>query len=165
MFPFLAMAESAFTLYLVLEKRLRAAFEHDGTILMSIVNPGCYYIGLRQCPIAAFIRAKRVFVQGPMSRESHILLKVHFSPAAVLHYISKSAGRDHAFASVLHKRTYPGDTDVDWKVWYFLEDLPLRYDDPFSVSVLSFEWCELPEFYFQLHCSTALPQNHISIMR
>ena len=78
------------------KKRFRATFEHDGIIPMSIVNPGCYYIGLRECPIAAFIRAKRLYVQGTMSRESHILLKIHFSPAAVLHYISKSAGRGHA---------------------------------------------------------------------
>ena len=154
LFPFIAMAESAFSLYLVLEKRFRATFEHDGIIPMSIVNPGCYYIGLRECPIAAFIRAKRLYVQGTMSRESHILLKIHFSPAAVLHYISKSAGRDHAFSSVLHKRTYRGDKDIDWKVWYFLEELPLRCDNPLSVSMVTSEWCDLPEIYFDLNCST-----------
>ena len=149
---FIAMAEPRFTLYLVVEQRFRAAFERDGVIPMSIVNPGGYYIGLRECPIEAFIRAKRLYVQGTMSRESHILLKIHFSPAAVLHYISKSAGPDYAFASVLHKRTYSGDKDVDWKVWYFLEDLPLHGDDPLSLSVLTSEWYDLPETYFDLFC-------------
>ena len=159
------MADARFTLYLVVEKRFQAPLEHDGILPMSIVNPGCYYIGLRECPIEAFIRAKRFYVHGTMSRDSHILLKIHFSPAAVLQYISKAAGSGHAFASVLHKRTYPRDKEVDWGVWYFLEDLPLRCDDPLCASVVSSEWYELPEIYFDLYCSTESAQNHISVMR
>ena len=159
------MADARFTLYLVVEKRFRESLEHDGILPMSIVNPGCYYIGLRECPIEAFIRAKRFYVHGTMSRDSHILLKIHFSPAAVLQYVSKAAGSDHAFASVLHKRTYPRDKEVDWGVWYFLEDLPLRCDDPLCASVVSSEWYELPEIYFDLYCSTESAQNHISVMR
>ena len=164
-YSFIAMADARFTLYLVVEKRFQAPLEHDGILPMSIVNPGCYYIGLRECPIEAFIRAKRFYVHGTMSRDSHILLKINFSPAAVLQYISKAAGSGHAFASVLHKRTYPRDKEVDWGVWYFLEDLPLRCDDPLCASVVSSEWYELPEIYFDLYCSKQSAQNHISGMR
>ena len=94
------------------------------------------------------MRAK--LYDGTISRASHILLKIHFSAAAVMYYGTKSAGRVYAFSTVLHKKTYPRDRNVDWQVWYFQENLPLRWDDALGVSMVFSEWCDLPEVYFSM---------------
>ena len=146
-FPFSSMEEPRFTLYLVVEKRFRETFDMSGIVPMSIISPGGYYIGLRECPYQALVRAKLHTDEGKVTRESHILLKIHFSAAGYMHYATKSAGRDYAFSPVLHKRIYRKDK-VDWKVWHFQDNLPMRWEASPGVSLVSSEWCDNPESWF-----------------
>jgi hypothetical protein len=138
------MAEPCFILYLVVERSLQAYFEHDGCISRSIISPDLPYIDLRECYIDAFNQAKESYGDRKMSRDSHMLVRVYFSPGAILHYISEASGPEHDYASVLHKKIYYGDQDYDRKEWHFLGDLPLRSHDPFWTSKVTTEWCELP---------------------
>ncbi len=80
----------------------------------------------------------------------HSLEDSLFSCSGYVLWNQNSAGRNYAFSTVLHKKTYPRDRNVDWQVWYFQENLPLRWDDALGVSMVFSEWCDLPEVYFSM---------------
>ena len=70
------MEETQFTLFLAVEKKLRPAFDSIGSVTMSIVNPGRFYIGLREHWCEAVLRARLFATGADVSSESHILLKI-----------------------------------------------------------------------------------------
>ena len=143
-FRFNFMEEPRLTLFLAVDRSLRHAFDSFGSVPMSIVNPGGYYIGLREDWYEAVLRA-RLFANGAeVTSESHILLKIQFSAAGFMHYSTTSAGRAYAFSPVLYKKVYSKETG-DWKVWHFLGDLPMRWEASPGVLLVSSEWREIPE--------------------
>ena len=93
------------------------------------------YIGLRETGDAAMDRAKRVFSVTDVNKGTYVILKLSLSAEAVAHFTVTSAGVEHQFASMLHKRTYYDG--VDGKVWHFCGDFPLHFP-----GVLA-EWLEI----------------------
>ena len=133
------MAESRFTLYLVIEKSQQNVFESIGCIPIFIVNPRGTYIGLQERRCDAVMRARGVATSGHVTPESHILLKIVFSAAGFKHYTTTSAGEHHHHAPLLHKRVY-SKNECDWKAWHLLQDLPLRREDSPGELYVSTEW-------------------------
>ena len=98
------MDEPRFTLCLTVDRRLREVFGAANSVLMSVVSPGGFYIGLREDWYQAFVRAKLHSDGARVSGASHIILKIHFSAAGFMHYATTSAGRDYAFSPMLTKK-------------------------------------------------------------
>ena len=136
------MAEPRFTLFLVVEKGQRNAFDSIGIVPISIVNPRGLHIGLRERRCEVVMRARYVAKSGDVTPESHILLKIQFSAAGFKHYTTTSAGRDHNHSPLLHKHVY-SKNECDWKVWHLLQDLPLRREDSPGELYVSTEWLEI----------------------
>ena len=137
-----SMAEARFTLYLVVEKGQRNAFDSIGTVPISIVNPRGHYIGLRELRCEAVKRARYYAKSGDVTPESHMLLKIQFSAAGFMHYTTTSAGRDHSYSPLLYKNVY-SKNECDWKVWHLLQDLPLRWEASPGAMYVSTEWLEI----------------------
>ena len=70
-----------------------------------------------------------------------MLLDFRFSDDGLAYFTRKRAGNDHACAPVLHRRAYPYDP-YDWKVWHFVEDLPLSLANAPGVTLISSDWQE-----------------------
>ena len=87
---------------------------------------GRHYIGLRETADAAMERAKRVFYPADVNKDTYVILRLSLSAEAVATFTTTPAGKEHQFASMLHKKTYWGETD-DWRVWHFCGDFPLRF--------------------------------------
>ena len=82
-------------------------------------------LGLREEYEEALQRAEFVEGKGKVSKATHLLLQLVFTPEAVARYTLACAGVDFSFAPVLIKQVYPKGSKKDWKVWYFHADLPL----------------------------------------
>ena len=93
------------------------------------------YIGFRESADPAMDRAKKVFCGTDVNKNTFVILKISLSAEAVAHFTVTSAGAEHQFAPMLHKRTYSDEND--WKVWHFCADFPLRFP-----GVLA-EWLEI----------------------
>ena len=93
-------------------------------------------LGLREESEEALQRAEFVEGKGKVSKATHILLQLVFTPKAVAHYTLACAGVEFSFAPVLIKQVYPKDYKKDWKVWYFHADLSLVSDE---IQVKAFE--------------------------
>ena len=92
-------------------------------------------LGLREDYEAAVQRATRVEGEGAVSKATHLLLQLVFTPKAVARYTLACAGVEFSFAPVLIKQVYPKDPK-DWKVWHFHADLSLESDE---IQVKAFE--------------------------
>ena len=136
------MAESRFTLFLVVQKSQRPYFDSIGIVPISIVNPRGFYIGLRERRSSAVSRARHVDRPCHVTPETHILLKIEFSAAGFMHYTITSAGRDHDYSPLLYKKVY-SKIDGDWMVWHLLQDLPLRWEATSGELYVSTEWLEI----------------------
>ncbi len=82
-------------------------------------------LGLREEYEEALQRAKFVEGKGEVSKATHLLLQLVFTPKAVARYTLACAGVEFNFAPMLIKQVYTGGEQKDWKVWYFHADLPL----------------------------------------
>ena len=122
------------TLFVAVHRAAVRACEDSGKLERCFlgVKP---YIGLRETGDAAMDRAKRVFFVTDVNKGTYVILKLSLSAEAVAHFTAASAGVEHQFASMLHKRTYYDG--VDWKVWHFCGDFPLHFP-----GVLA-EWLEI----------------------
>ena len=86
-------------------------------------------LGLREEKEEALQRAKYVEGKGEVSKATHLLLQLVFTPKAVARYTLACAGVEFSFAPVLIKQVYPKESKKDWKVWYFHADLSLESDE------------------------------------
>ena len=83
------------------------------------------YIGFRESAAGAMERASMVFSGSAVNKGTYVVLKLSLSAGALAHLAVTPAGVEHWFAPLLHKRTYPGETD--WKVWHYCGDFPLLH--------------------------------------
>ena len=137
------MTGSGFTLFLAVHRDLQAAFVTNGHVSPALVTPGRNYVGLREDWYQAVLRAYHWSKGVEVTSKTHILLKVHFSDAAFLHYATTSAGYENNFSPVLFKKVYDKYTG-DWKVWHFVGNLPMHLETSPGVLLVSSEWKEIP---------------------
>ena len=83
-------------------------------------------LGLREEYSAALQRAECVEGKANVSKDTHVLLQLVFTPKAVAHYTLACAGVEFNFAPMLIKQVYTSGDKKDWKAWHFHDDLPLR---------------------------------------
>ena len=83
-------------------------------------------LGLREEYSAALERAQYVEGEANVSKHTHVLLQIVFTPQAVAHYTLTYAGVEFNFAPMLIKQVYTSGEKKDWKAWHFHDDLPLR---------------------------------------
>ena len=97
------------------------------------------HVGFRERPEDALGRASAT-EHTPVSKATHVLLRVSFSAEALARLTAESAGPAYGFASMLHKVTYRGreKCDTDWKVWHYCGDFPLTEDNG-----IEWEWVEI----------------------
>ena len=115
----------AMTLYVAVSKSHYVACNAAGKLDRRLLG-GRKYIGLRETVEAAMERAQKVFYPAGVNKETYVILRLRLSADAVATFTTMSAGKEHQFASMLHKKTYWGETD-DWRVWHFCGDFPLRF--------------------------------------
>ena len=88
------------------------------------IPPGWWHIGLRATPEEAMIRAKQV--DKSVSKDTHFILQVNFSPHGVAHFVTTYGDETYKFQSVLSKVWNNG---VDKGAWHFNQHLPLSMSD------------------------------------
>ena len=98
-----------------------------------------WHIGLRERMEDAVDRA--IQVEGNISKESHLILRVEFSALGVAHFGTTCQGASYQFLPALHKKSYKGSTD--WGVWHLLCDLPLSLSDAMGNPLVSSDWMEI----------------------
>ena len=135
------MAEVALTVWTAVAKEDRATCVAMNKVPMRYANSGGNYIGLRERREDAVERA-RFYSTVPVTQETHILLKTKFSAAGVAHFMTQSSGAQHAYAPMLFKMVYK-ESEYDWKVWHFQDDLPLESVTNAGLPLVTSEWEEL----------------------
>ena len=98
-----------------------------------------WHIGLRERMEDAVDRA--IKVEGHISKESHLILRVEFSALGFAHFGTTCQGASFQFLPALHKKSYQGATD--WGVWHLLCDLPLSLSDVMGNPLVSSQWMEI----------------------
>ena len=73
------------------------------------------YIGLRERAADALERAQ-LQCSDHVGKDTHVLLEVRFTEHGVAHFMTTCAGVEQAFAPVLTKKLFYGDSS-DWRVW------------------------------------------------
>ena len=126
------MENPALVLYTLVPRVDKDACVEQGSLLRKYVQGNRRYIGLRERPQDAVERLRQNAASSdpPISADTHCVLEIRMSTAGFAHYGLRCSGRPGAFAPVLQKMVYAGDTTQDWKVWHFLEDMPLAKDEP-----------------------------------
>ena len=124
------MENPALVLYVLVPRIDKDACVEQGALLRKYVQGDRRYIGLRERPQDALerLRQQAKSTDRPISVDTHCVLEIRMSTAGFAHYGLRCSGRPGAFAPVLQKMVYAGDTSQDWKVWHFLEDIPLAQD-------------------------------------
>ena len=124
------MEQPALVLYVLVPLMDKDACVEQGALKRKYVQGERRYIGLRERPQDALERQRQQpsSTGRPISGDTHCVLEIRLSTAGFAHYGLRTSGRPGAFAPVLQKKVYPGDTSQDWKVWHFLEDIPLAQD-------------------------------------
>ena len=137
------MAASGLTLYLVLENSSRVECEEENVLPVAYCPHRCRnYIGLRE-EIDDVV--ERAVLLGSVTAQTHVLLQIHFTELGFAHFASASLGQEHNFSTILHKRVYDKDTTRDWKVWYFLDNLPLSlHESKNHEALITHKWLEIP---------------------
>ena len=138
------MAESGLTLFLVLQRSQQEECEAGNVVPLEFCpNRRGNYIGLREEIDDAVDRAVR---WGSVTAQTHVLLKIHFTEIGFAHFVSASLGQEHNFSTTLHKQVYYEDTTRDWKVWYFLDNLPLTlHEKNTNILLITHNWMDIPE--------------------
>ena len=84
------------------------------------------HIGLRTSVEEALKREK--IVSEHISKHTHNVLEVRFTPLGLAHYTTITLGACVEFRPTLYKKVYWGYRN-DFGVWYFLDDMPLSCYD------------------------------------
>jgi hypothetical protein len=103
---------------------------------------GCFYIGLRQSPEQAVVRA--VEVEGAdyhKLEEEAKLLKIMFTPFGVSHF-TMLFEQNYQFRPRLHKVLNKVDTG-DKGIWHFIGDLPLSLSDRLGNELVKTRWVDM----------------------
>ena len=102
---------------------------------------GHAYIGLRERAEDALERACH-WTDKPVNKDTHLLLRVHFTAHGVAHYCTGTSSAEHSFSPVLTKKLFWKDP-TDWKVWHFHGDLPLGLSGPGDIAYVTTEWMQI----------------------
>ena len=102
-------------------------------------QPWEWHIGLRQTVEVAVSRAS--FFEEDVSKDSHVMLRVTFTPLGVALFASTFTDETNNFRPILSKKVV--SDDKDWGVWHFLQDLPLSLSTPDGEPLISSEWLEI----------------------
>ena len=97
----------------------------DGTLRLQGTGPEHWKIGLRENVVDAVERTTKI--SGPISKDTHVVLEITFTPLGLAHYAIVITASDYGFQPMLQKKTYRDAKD--WKVWHFHGDLPLQASD------------------------------------
>ena len=136
------MVVVALSLCSAVQQMDRAACERQNGIPMRYLAGGRDYIGLRERKPDAVERARMNSPGSPVTAETHVLVKINFTQAGVAHFTTRSAGANHNYAPILFKKVY-SDPTYDWKVWHFLEDLPLHLETSAGEPLVTSQWVDL----------------------
>ena len=98
-----------------------------------------WHIGLRQTAEVAVSRA--FLFEDHISKDSHVMLRVTFTPLGVALFASTFTDGTNNFRPILSKKVV--SDDKDWGVWHFLQDLPLSLSTPDGEPLISSEWLEI----------------------
>ena len=98
-----------------------------------------WHIGFREQLEEAV--AREIKFAGHVDKDSHIVLRVTFSPLGVGHFVTTCGDKANQFKPVLHKVAYGGSTD--WGAWRFIRDLPLSLSSDLGEVLVSSEWLEI----------------------
>ena len=109
-----AMGETCLTLYVAVHKDDCVVCESLGYVPRRYVG-GRPYIGLRERAADALERAQ-LQCSDHVGKDTHVLLEVRFTEHGVAHFMTTCAGVEQAFAPVLTKKLFYGDSS-DWRVW------------------------------------------------
>ena len=99
--------------------------EAHGTLPLQTTGSEQWKIGLRESLDDAVVREAQI--SGSVSKHTHLVLEITFTPLGLAHYAQICKGPDYSFQPVLQKMMYRGPQD--WKVWHFHGDLPLQAQD------------------------------------
>ena len=103
------------------------------------------YIGLRIRVEDAVKRAEHLFAKNcEVRRHSLLILRVQVTALGFAKYATMLSGSESNFAPMLHKIVYEYDKSfMDWGVWYFHGDLPLRDSAADGQVLITSEWMEI----------------------
>ena len=87
------------------------------------------------------VESERIFT-AYVTKHTHLVLQVRFSPQGVALFTTKSAEEHHKFVSTLYKKSYFTKA-WDYKVWHFVTDLPLTAWDSEGRLLVSCDWHEI----------------------
>ena len=141
--PPLAMSQPVFAaagdlvLYKVVPKAEKDVIDAAGCLQ---VPPGEWHVGLRE-RLEDAVERERIFTPH-VSKHTHLVLQVRFSPQGVALFTTRCAGEDYKFGSTLCKKSY-GSKTWDYKVWHFVTDLPLTASDSEGNLLVSCDWREI----------------------
>ena len=124
--------KGSLTLYLVLHEDDATTSINVGFIATRDVTPNCPVIGLRQDPKQAFERYKTIF--GDIN--PRVCFEITFTPEAVALYMTDITDEANDFMPRLHKKKYTRQ-NIDWGVWHFAGDLPLRRPQSITYELIS----------------------------
>ena len=131
--------------FLAVQKDDKDMREQTGKVPRRIyAGPQKTYIGLRIRVEDAVKRAEQLFAKNcEVSRHSLLILRVQFTALGFAKYATMLSGSESNFAPMLHKIVYEYDkSDMDWGVWYFHGDLPLRDSAAHGQVLITSEWME-----------------------
>ena len=97
-----------------------------------------YYIGLRQREDWAVSRAEMF---GTVTKDTHVMLEVIFTPLGQAHFLTKLTGADFNHMPMLHKVWKKGRQDHG--TWHFIGDIPLFLLDKEGHALVHSRWKEI----------------------
>jgi len=121
-----------FCLYIVVPIEHQQLIESDGYVRRQRHN----YVGLRENIKDAIEREMRF--SETVNKTTHCVLEVTFTPWGLQHFATAPSTKENRFRPILHKCEYVDGHD--WKVWHFLEDLPLHAVDLDGNVLISATW-------------------------
>ena len=90
------------------------------------IPPDWWHIGLRATIKEAKIRAEQV--DKSVSKDTHFVLQVTFSPLGVAHFVTTFGDESYKFQPILSK-VWNRSPGVDKGAWHFNQHLPLSMSD------------------------------------
>ena len=98
-----------------------------------------WHIGFRQ-EVGESL-ARQCEFDGHVDKDSHMVLRVTFSPLGVAHFVTTVGDKANQFLPVLHKVRCGWPTDRGQ--WRFIQDLPLSLSTALGQDLVSSEWLEI----------------------
>ena len=138
---FRAVEEEGLDLHVAVFAEDRAVVQASGVVKARQVSGSKNYIGLRESPEDALQRGQQVYKGIESVEKQMVVLRIRFTNAGLGHFTKKCSGADHAIDYVLKKKVFPHDP-TDWKGWHFNEDLPLFFQGPTGVTLITSELLE-----------------------